>query len=55
MPEGEDRGKGPEKIFGGIITQNFPNMGRESLTQIQEAQRIPYHEGHPNTHINQTD
>ena len=31
-----------EKIFQEIITENFPNMGKEPLTQIQEAQRVPY-------------
>ena len=39
---GKERDKGPEKIFEEIITENFPNMGEEILTQIQEAQRIPY-------------
>ena len=42
VPEGEEREKGPKKIFEEIITKNFPNMGKESLTQIQEAQRVPY-------------
>ena len=42
MPEGEEREKGTEKIFEEIIAKNFPNMGKESLTQIQEAQRVPY-------------
>ena len=42
MPEREEREKGTEKIFEEIITQNFPNMGKESLTQIQKAQRVPY-------------
>ena len=42
MPEGEEREKGTEKIFQEIIAKNFPNMGKESLTQIQEAQRVPY-------------
>ena len=42
VPEGEERDKGPEKIFEEIITENFPNMGKKSLIQIQEAQRIPY-------------
>ena len=32
------REKGPEKIFEEVIAENFPNMGKESLTQIQEAQ-----------------
>ena len=30
--------KGTEKIFEEIIAENFPNMGKEPLTQIQEAQ-----------------
>ena len=38
--EGEERDKGPEKIFEEIIAENFPNMGKELLTQIQEAQQI---------------
>ena len=38
----EEREKGTEKIFQEIIAENFPNMGKESLTQIQEAQRVPY-------------
>ena len=29
------------KILKEIIAENFPNMGKESLTQIQEA-RVPY-------------
>ena len=28
VPEGEDREKGPEKIFEEIIVENFPNMGK---------------------------
>ena len=42
VPEGEEREKGTEKIFQEIIAENFPNMGKESLTQIQETQRVPY-------------
>ena len=34
----EKREKGLEKIFEEIIAGNFPNMGKELLTQIQEAQ-----------------
>ena len=37
-----DREKEKEKIFQEIIAENFPNMGKEPLTQIQEAQRVPY-------------
>ena len=38
VPEGEEREKETEKIFREIIAENFPNMGKGSLTQIQEAQ-----------------
>ena len=41
VPEGEEREKGPEKIFEEIIVENFPNMGKEIPTQVQEAQRVP--------------
>ena len=37
-----EREKGPEKIFQEIIVKNFPNMGKEIATQVQEAQRVPY-------------
>ena len=36
--EREEREKGPEKIFEEIIVENFPNMGKERATQVQEAQ-----------------
>ena len=42
IPEGEEREKGPEKIFEDIIVENFPNMGKEIATQVQEVQRVPY-------------
>ena len=42
VPEGEERGKGTEKIFKEIIAEYFPNMGKEPLTQIQGAQQVPY-------------
>ena len=42
FPEGEEREKGSEKIFEEIIVENFPNMGREVATHVQEAQRAPY-------------
>ena len=38
MPEGKEREKGSETTFKEIIAENFPNMGKEPLTQIQEAQ-----------------
>ena len=41
VPEGEEREKGPKKIFEEIIVENFPNMGKEIAIQAQEAQRVP--------------
>ena len=40
VPEWQDREKQPEKIFEEIIVENFPNMGKEIDTQVQEAQRV---------------
>ena len=40
VPE-EDKKKGHEKILKEIITENFPKMGKEIATQIQETQRVP--------------
>ena len=58
IPEGEEKEKGPEKIFEDIIAENFPNIRKEKLTQVQEAQRIPYRMNPRRNiarHINQTD
>ena len=41
VPEGEEREE-TEKIFQEIIAGNFPNTGKGPLTQIQQAQRVPY-------------
>ena len=41
-PEEEEKKKGTEKIFEEIIVENFPNMGKEIVNQVQEAQRVPY-------------
>ena len=35
------REKGPEKIFGEIIAENFPNTGKEIVNHIQKLQRVP--------------
>ena len=46
IPEEEEKKKGTEKIFEEIIVENFPNMGKEMVkeivSQVQEAQRVPY-------------
>ena len=55
VPEGEERQKGPEKIFEEIIVENFPNKGKEIATQVQEAQRVVQDkskEKHTKTHSN---
>ena len=35
------REKRPEKIFKEKIAENFPSMGEETVTQFQEAQKVP--------------
>ena len=42
VPEEEEKKKGTEKIFEKIIVENFPNVGKEIVNQIQEAQRVHY-------------
>ena len=42
VPEVEEKKKGYEKIFEDIIVENFPNMEKEIVNQVQEAQRVPY-------------
>ena len=42
VPEEEEKKKVSEKIFEEIIVKNFPNMGKEIVNQVQEAQRVPY-------------
>ena len=42
VPEGEERQKGHKKIFEEIIVENFPNIGKEIATQVQEVQTVPY-------------
>ena len=42
VPEEEEKKKGTEKIFEEIIVENFPDMGKEILNQVNETQRVPY-------------
>ena len=46
----EEKKKRSEKIFEEIIVENFPNMGKEIVTQVQEAQRVPYRINPRKTH-----
>ena len=40
-PRRRRESKRTKKIFEEIIVKNFPNMGKEIATQVQEAQRGP--------------
>ena len=57
VPEEEDKKNDREKILEEIIVENFPKMGKEIATQVQETQRVPNRINpkakHPKTHINQ--
>jgi len=37
-----EKEKRSEKILEEIIVKNFPNMGKEIVTQVQEAQKDSY-------------
>ena len=37
VPE-EKNEEGPDKIFEEILVENFPNTGKETVTQAQEVQ-----------------
>ena len=41
VPEEEHKKKDHEKIFDEITVENFPKMGKEIETQVQETQRVP--------------
>ena len=40
VPEEKEEKKGTEKIFEEIIVENFPNMGKEIVNQVQVFQNI---------------
>ena len=42
VSEEEEKKKGYEKNFEEIIVENFLNMEKETVNQVQEVQRIPY-------------
>ena len=42
VPDVEEKNKTSEKIFEEIVVENFPIMGKEILSQVQKAQRVPY-------------
>ena len=56
VPEEDDKKKGHEKILEEIIVENFPKVGKEIATQVQETQSPKEDKPkakHPKTHINQ--
>ena len=40
VPEEEDKKKDHEKILEEIIVENFPKMGKEIATQVQDTQKV---------------
>ena len=42
VPEDEEKKKGYEKNFEEIIVENFLNMEKEVVNQLQEARIVPY-------------
>ena len=41
VPEEEDKKKDHEKTLEELIVENFPKMGKEIITRVQETQRVP--------------
>ena len=41
VPKEEDKKKGHEKLLEKIIVENFPKIGKEIATQVQETQGVP--------------
>ena len=41
IPEGEEEQQGIENLFEKVMMENFPNLMREKVTQIQETLRVP--------------
>ena len=55
--EGEERKKVPEKVFEENIVENFLNMGKETVNQVQKPQSPIQNkpkEKHAETHSNQS-
>ena len=42
VPKGQKKKKRMENIFEDIIAKKFPNLGKETDIQVQEAQGDPY-------------
>ena len=40
IQEGEEKEQGIENLFEKVMMENFPNLMREKVIQIQETQRV---------------
>ena len=47
IPEGEEEEQGIENLFEKVMRENFPNLMREKVTQIQETQTVPSNQEEP--------
>ena len=58
VPEEEEKKKGTEKIYEEITVENYPNMGKEIVNQVQKSNESPIQEKtkekHAKAYINQT-
>ena len=41
IQEGAEEEQGNKNLFEKVMMENFPNLRREKITQIQETQRVP--------------
>ena len=41
IPEGEEEEQGKENLFEKVMMENFPNLMREKITQVQEEEMVP--------------
>ena len=55
IPEGEEEEQGIQNLFEKVMMENFPNLRREKVTQIQETESPKQEEpkeAHCKTHHN---
>ena len=41
IPDREEEKQGIENLFEKVMMENFPNLMREKVTQIQKTQKVP--------------
>ena len=41
VPEEEEREKGIESVFEEVVAENFPSLGKETVSQAMELHRSP--------------